>query len=88
MNCPSCGNKDADCVIGNYWKCPNRNCENHEEDTAPGLTLDGSGWAPYECIKCDAVMSYPINDVANGQTCCLASFWTPTVCGGLLRRKT
>lgn len=22
MNCPKCGHPEAECIIGNYWKCP------------------------------------------------------------------
>lgn len=28
MNCPKCGNPNAECIIGNYWKCPS--CDNTE----------------------------------------------------------
>ncbi len=49
MNCPACGNTSAECIIGNYYTCPGRDCKNNPARSTnlktirPGEELDFLG---------------------------------------------
>lgn len=46
MICPDCGNLEAECIIGNYWKCPNPSCSNGPEPKDVEFELDEDDTQP------------------------------------------
>lgn len=73
--CPHCGHPDAECIVAQYWDCPNTTCKHYsepEKDTDPGwiqLDFKDLDMAEYLCLSCKVLRLAFIDEVASGARC-------------------
>lgn len=93
MRCPECGDPGAECIINNYYHCPNRKCPNFDEKTPAEIHLEinapDGAIATYECFACGNIEDYNVDYVAGGGRCAKmkSTPWFAIPCDGLLRIK-
>lgn len=85
MDCPHCSATDAECIIGQFWKCKNPLCDNYDGPPVP--LPSPNEYANYKCDTCHSEWMYKRQYVADGGRCKAVDLtaWVSLECGGILR---